>query len=58
MADVLNTKKRSLFAFAGSLLEPDVVKQLVHMGIEALLSLTGAPDLNDRLDVFPAGQLL
>ena len=38
------------FAFAGCLPEPDVVEQLVHVGVEALLPLAGAPDLDALLN--------
>ena len=39
----------SLFAFARSLPESDIVQQLVHMVIEALFTFLGAPDLNALL---------
>ena len=37
------------FAFAGCLPEPDIVEQLVHVGVEALLPFAGAPDLDNKL---------
>ena len=38
--------QRRLFALSACLPESDVVEQLVHMSVKALLSLFDAPDLN------------
>ena len=40
---------RSLLTFAGSLPEADVVQELVHVGVEPLLTLAGRPDLDTLL---------